>query len=286
MRKFYRIEREGTRVTVTWGRIGSRGQHKVLELASEAAAEAAYEAEKLRRQERGYRKVYDESRPHDPEAARAAATSARLAAAAPLTTAARFMFVNARRRAFVWLEQRGNELWWASGGVGDEAAAVPESRSFGSPAKASRHQSRRIAELLASGYALEAFDAKPPKRGKVAKPRPAPAPALARPARQGSVYASWLGVTGHYGCLQPDLSDCKGLQGSACKHLLVLVLGLARAGQLPMAQALQWLKAAHGKRPRRDEELCADTLIQYKGAEAGELDWRPTETIPEDFYAV
>ena len=101
----------------------------------------------------------------------------------------------------------------------------------------------------------------------------------------GSVYASWLGVTGHYGCAQPDLSDCKGLQGSACKHLLVLVLGLARAGQLPMAQALQWLKAAHGKRPRRDADLCADTLIQYKGAEAGELDWRPTETVPEDFYA-
>ena len=33
-------------------------------------------------------------------------------------------------------------------------------------------------------------------------------------------------------------------------------------------------------------ELCAATFVRYKGAEAGELDWRPTETIPEDFCAV
>jgi hypothetical protein len=29
-----------------------------------------------------------------------------------------------------------------------------------------------------------------------------------------------------------------------------------------------------------------EAFLQYKGAEAGEVDWRPTETIPEDFYAV
>jgi hypothetical protein len=28
------------------------------------------------------------------------------------------------------------------------------------------------------------------------------------------------------------------------------------------------------------------TLLRYKGAEAGEIDRRPTETIPEDFYAM
>jgi hypothetical protein len=28
------------------------------------------------------------------------------------------------------------------------------------------------------------------------------------------------------------------------------------------------------------------TIVRYKGAEAGEMDWRPTETIPEDFYAM
>jgi hypothetical protein len=28
------------------------------------------------------------------------------------------------------------------------------------------------------------------------------------------------------------------------------------------------------------------TFLRYKGAEAGEVDWRPTETIPEDYYTL
>ena len=40
-----------------------------------------------------------------------------------------------------------------------------------------------------------------------------------------------------------------------------------------------------GKRPGSDSELAAETFLQYKAAQAGEIDWRPTETIPEDFYA-
>jgi len=101
-----------------------------------------------------------------------------------------------------------------------------------------------------------------------------------------SVYASWLTFEGHYGCMSSDLEDCRGLQGSVCKHLLVLVVGLARSGELAMAQALAWIHAAAARNPRRNVELCAETFVQYKGAEAGELDWRPTETIPEDFYAL
>ena len=102
----------------------------------------------------------------------------------------------------------------------------------------------------------------------------------------GNVYASWLTFEGHYGCAQPDLEECMGLQGTICKHLLVLVVGLARTHHLPLAQALSWIRAAHGKPPRDNDTLCAETFIQYKGAEAGEVDWRPTETIPEDFYAL
>ena len=101
----------------------------------------------------------------------------------------------------------------------------------------------------------------------------------------GSVYASWLTQDGHYGCSQPDLEDCMGLQGSTCKHLMVLVVGLARTNQITMAQALAWMRAAKGEPPRKNTTLCSETLIQYKGAQAGEVDWRPTETIPEDFYA-
>ncbi len=102
----------------------------------------------------------------------------------------------------------------------------------------------------------------------------------------GSVYASFLKSTGDYGCAQPDLSECMGLQGTPCKHLLVLVVGLARAGELPEETAIAWMRQAKAKRPKIDEELCAGTFVRYKGAQAGEIDWRPTETIPEDYYAL
>jgi hypothetical protein len=102
----------------------------------------------------------------------------------------------------------------------------------------------------------------------------------------GSVYASWLTPEGTYGCTTPELTECMGLQGEPCKHLLVLLVGLARtAGGMDPATAYAWIRAAKGKRPRNDRELAAETFLQYKGAQAGEIDWRPTETIPEDFYA-
>jgi hypothetical protein len=102
----------------------------------------------------------------------------------------------------------------------------------------------------------------------------------------GTVYASWLTSAGHYGCSTPELDDCMGLQGSPCKHLLVLLIGLARSEQMDAATAYAWIHATCGKRPSSDTELAADTFLQYKGAEAGEIDWRPTETIPEDYYAL
>ena len=102
----------------------------------------------------------------------------------------------------------------------------------------------------------------------------------------GSVYASWLTPEGKYGCSEPSLTDCMGLQGAVCKHLLVLVVGLVRTGQLPAEQALTWIRSAHRKGPSKNSQLCAETFVQYKGAEAGQLDWRPTETLPEDFYAL
>ena len=102
----------------------------------------------------------------------------------------------------------------------------------------------------------------------------------------GSVYASWLKPDGTYGCAEPSLSACMGLQGAVCKHLLVLVIGLVRTGQISPDQALQWLSTASRKGPKVDTKLCAQTFVQYKGVEAGTVDWRPTETIPEDFYAM
>jgi hypothetical protein len=99
------------------------------------------------------------------------------------------------------------------------------------------------------------------------------------------VYSSWLTNEGKYGCNGQNLDDCMGLQGSACKHLLVLLVGLTHAGALQPERAYNWIKLAQGKGPRKDNDLATTTFIEYKAAQLGEIDWRPTETLPEDFYA-
>ena len=68
--------------------------------------------------------------------------------------------------------------------------------------------------------------------------------------------------------------------------LLVLIVGLTKAGELDPGTAHDWTQASRGKKAELDKDAMTETLLQYKGAEAGEVDWRPTETIPEDYYAM
>ena len=100
------------------------------------------------------------------------------------------------------------------------------------------------------------------------------------------VYACQLSSTGSYTCCTQNLNACGGLAGRPCKHLLVLIMGLTRKGMLDCGKADLWLREAAGKSPALDRELLSHVFLKYKGAEAGEIDWRPTETIPEDFYAL
>jgi uncharacterized protein YjbI with pentapeptide repeats len=100
------------------------------------------------------------------------------------------------------------------------------------------------------------------------------------------VYACRLTGTGEFECGTQNLRICGGLQGMVCKHLLVLILGLAKAGALDPGRAYQWLQMAHKQAPSFDKDAMAATFFKYKGAEAGEIDWRPTETLPEDYYAL
>jgi hypothetical protein len=97
-------------------------------------------------------------------------------------------------------------------------------------------------------------------------------------------YASWIQSDGKYGCYDHGLSRCFGLQGAICKHILVLLIGLTRSGDLGSEQALQWVTTGRRKSPSKSEDQSALMLLRYKGVEAGEIDWRPTETVPEDYY--
>ena len=47
-----------------------------------------------------------------------------------------------------------------------------------------------------------------------------------------------------------------------------------------------WADASKAHSPILDKDAMSETFLKYKGAEAGDIDWRPTETVPEDFYAM
>jgi hypothetical protein len=112
---------------------------------------------------------------------------------------------------------------------------------------------------------------------------------IVRSQREADLVYSCVLTDGSYACCTPDLEPCMGLRGEPCKHLLVLLIGLARSGQLDVATVDRWLMAAKGKPHRWNsstKDHVSDSLLRYKGVQAGEVDWRPTETIPEDFYAM
>jgi hypothetical protein len=100
------------------------------------------------------------------------------------------------------------------------------------------------------------------------------------------VYACRLASDGSFTCCSQNLQLCLGLRSALCKHLLVLIVGLTRSGQVEAALVERWVKASKRQGPALDQDAMADALLRYKGAEAGEIDWRPTETIPEDYYTL
>jgi predicted DNA-binding WGR domain protein len=153
-RKFYRIERVGARVELSWGRIGSAGQRKVIECDSEMEAQREYDAQIWKRREHGYRLVVDESKPHDPEAARAKANDEKLTRGAPLTKNARFHFVHPKKRTSVWLEVRGSTL------VRGDGDRDPITTAYASAAEATRARDAATAKLIAEGFRLDAFGKK------------------------------------------------------------------------------------------------------------------------------
>jgi uncharacterized protein YjbI with pentapeptide repeats len=100
------------------------------------------------------------------------------------------------------------------------------------------------------------------------------------------VYSCRLAADGSFACCTQNLNVCGGLRGALCKHLLVLIIGLTKAGELDPTTVDGWIATSRLQKPALQKDLMSETFLRYKGAEAGEIDWRPTETIPEDYYAM
>ncbi|HEX5754167.1 MAG TPA: hypothetical protein VFZ09_48745 [Archangium sp.] len=100
-------------------------------------------------------------------------------------------------------------------------------------------------------------------------------------------YACKIDKHGNFMCCTQNLNRCGGLSGNKpCKHMLVLMIGLVQGGKIDAARLSAWTNAAKGKKPVIDKDAMSATFVKYKGAEAGEIEWRPTETTPEDYYAL
>src|SRR4029079_2863566 len=91
------------------------------------------------------------------------------------------------------------------------------------------------------------------------------------------VYACRVAQDGQYSCCTLNLNVCGGLRGSICKHLLVLIIGLVKAGELDPTTIDGWVAKSASNKAELDKEKMGEIFIRYKGAEAGEIDWRPTE---------
>ena len=100
------------------------------------------------------------------------------------------------------------------------------------------------------------------------------------------VYSCRLTKDGNFSCCTQNLNVCGGLRGALCKHLLVLIIGMTKGGELDPTTVNQWIQASRYKKPELDKDIMGETLLRYKGAEAGDVDWRPMETIPEDYYSL
>lgn len=99
------------------------------------------------------------------------------------------------------------------------------------------------------------------------------------------VYACRLGIDGTFACCTQNLNSCGGLRGALCKHILVLVIGLVKAGELDPKEAAHRIFASNEHKPSKSKDDMTSLFLRYKNAQAGEIDWRPTETIPEDYYS-
>jgi uncharacterized protein YjbI with pentapeptide repeats len=103
------------------------------------------------------------------------------------------------------------------------------------------------------------------------------------------VYGCSLAADGAFVCGTENLKYCEGArwQGEVCSHVLVLAIGLARAKKLDLRTATRWIFASKQPKHSFNQDVLPMIFLKYKFFTDGgtQIDWRPTETVPEDYYA-
>lgn len=109
---------------------------------------------------------------------------------------------------------------------------------------------------------------------------------LENPRHKGVIFACTLSEDGKFCCCTQDLNFCTGAKGVLCKHMLILIVALAKAGKLDLTATLRWILASQLQKPNLIKEICADILLKLYGVKVGENDWAPVLTVPEDYSSL
>src|SRR5688572_26751289 len=62
-------------------------------------------------------------------------------------------------------------------------------------------------------------------------------------------YSARLESDGDFACCTQNLNPCGGLRGALCKHILVLIIGLAQAERIDPATIHAWAQKSRKKKP-------------------------------------
>ncbi len=106
------------------------------------------------------------------------------------------------------------------------------------------------------------------------------------PSEPDKVYSCRLSADGRFACCDQDLTGCQSMREALCKHLLVLLIGLARAGEVEAAVVERWVQASRQRKPKVEGDVMSEALTRYQAAQAGEVTWRPIKTAPKDYYSL
>jgi uncharacterized protein YjbI with pentapeptide repeats len=103
------------------------------------------------------------------------------------------------------------------------------------------------------------------------------------PGNSDRLYCCRLTSAGNFVCGTDKLVLCGRRRRGYCGHLALLLLTLVQRDQLDPQTAIDWLHRRYSPQPRPDRQTLAAILDRFTPTPP---DYRPTETLPEDYYAL